>query len=771
MTDESQTQTYHLRVLFSNYEKSYLGEHLVVYLRKIQRHLPHSEISQDNTSLNTNHSLIQFESSAESTINAYEIFTLQVNLCHAFNPSELFFTAKFLNVDQFSQSYALTNSQQIIDPDQSTMLSLNTPTGKLQVASHYPVHQQKMKIINSLTLNIHLEQLQYSMAPYNIWQQVETSGGHLYFPSQPGILHSFPPLQNETINIFPHLPRNVGFHRPIYQDDIQQQKVQHHRPFTRFSPSQNNFGNRQFQHHPDPLSEVQTFPPVHRPPPPSRSSQFQHPDPISEYQTHSPMRGPPPTTRTQFQQLDPLSDFQTFSHTNRPPPTTIQTGVAFPDPNLPPFPSDGLPPANNQPPSNAAVGASNHQSLGATSISPEKTMLSQQYRNNQLENIINIQQGQRARELGTKPRRDQIPRSNLPSNNPTLRPTVPDPNLNSLQQRLHTPAQDFATRSPFYRGQTPHQGQPPQPRRQNLHQTSLQPSLVTNSNLPPDLSRFNLNPVSPTGQPPPPVQSDQHPQSPHPSNQHAGVESVQSNPELIVSPQSGQSLGIYNLNNDFLDWSFEQEEEEISLEINKPDQSVARSNLTVSDNVHREATSLPSLLVPDDPPDMIQDRTGLNRRKQKSKHIDVLTYGATTPPTPPTNNVTVSAHSSSKNQLDLLSTSLKNFPRTNLFSEFSFLDPTNPDQMFYSLPPYLDPYVQSLLSRMNDHLPPSLLAVQLQPFLTLDPASEKYISINRNLNLIILQKLDFLLSKEKQPTIIAKASSLLNSLKKRSSSK
>ena len=207
MTDESQTQTYHLRVLFSNYEKSYLGEHLVVYLRKIQRHLPHSEISQDNTSLNTNHSLIQFESSAESSINAYEIFTLQVNLCHAFNPSELFFMAKFLNVDQFSQSYALTNSQQIIDPDQSTMLSLNTPTGKLQVASHYPVHQQKMKIINSLTLNIHLEQLQYSMAPYNIWQQVETSGGHLYFPSQPGILHSFPPPPKRNHQHFSPSPK------------------------------------------------------------------------------------------------------------------------------------------------------------------------------------------------------------------------------------------------------------------------------------------------------------------------------------------------------------------------------------------------------------------------------------------------------------------------------------------------------------------------------------------------------------------------------------
>jgi hypothetical protein len=155
MTDE--VQTYHLRALFSNYEKSFLMEHLVLYLRKIQRHLPQSEISQTQTFLNSNHSLIQFESSAESFVNAYEIFNLQVNLCHSFSPSELFFTAKLLNIEQFPHPYALTNSQQTADPNHATMLSLNTPTGTLPVISHYPKHQQKTIVIYSLTLNLHLE--------------------------------------------------------------------------------------------------------------------------------------------------------------------------------------------------------------------------------------------------------------------------------------------------------------------------------------------------------------------------------------------------------------------------------------------------------------------------------------------------------------------------------------------------------------------------------------------------------------------------------------
>ena len=111
MTDD--VQTYHLKTLFSNYEKSYLMEHLVLYLKKIQRHLPQtSTISQAQTFLNSDHSLIQFESSPESCVNAYELFPLEVKLWHAFSPSELFFTAKLSNSEQFPNSYNLLHAQQ-----------------------------------------------------------------------------------------------------------------------------------------------------------------------------------------------------------------------------------------------------------------------------------------------------------------------------------------------------------------------------------------------------------------------------------------------------------------------------------------------------------------------------------------------------------------------------------------------------------------------------------------------------------------------------------
>jgi hypothetical protein len=91
MTDNS--QTYHLKTLFSNYEKSFLMENLSQYIQIIKRNLPHSTFPTTPPFMNTDHVLLQFESTQASHITAYELFPLQVMLWHTFSPSELFFTA------------------------------------------------------------------------------------------------------------------------------------------------------------------------------------------------------------------------------------------------------------------------------------------------------------------------------------------------------------------------------------------------------------------------------------------------------------------------------------------------------------------------------------------------------------------------------------------------------------------------------------------------------------------------------------------------------
>ena len=107
------TQTYHLKTLFSNYEKSYLMEHLIQYQQKVKRHLPQTQtLPQPQNFLNSDHVLLQFESTPESSVSAYKLFPLQVMLWHTFTPSELFFTAKLTNSELFPNSYNLLHSQQ-----------------------------------------------------------------------------------------------------------------------------------------------------------------------------------------------------------------------------------------------------------------------------------------------------------------------------------------------------------------------------------------------------------------------------------------------------------------------------------------------------------------------------------------------------------------------------------------------------------------------------------------------------------------------------------
>jgi hypothetical protein len=86
MTDQNTVQTYHLKLSFSQYEKSYLMEHLTQYQKKIQRHLPKQTFTQDPPFMTSDHRLLQFESTQTSLIPAYDSFLLDLpTLFHSKN--------------------------------------------------------------------------------------------------------------------------------------------------------------------------------------------------------------------------------------------------------------------------------------------------------------------------------------------------------------------------------------------------------------------------------------------------------------------------------------------------------------------------------------------------------------------------------------------------------------------------------------------------------------------------------------------------------------
>ena len=72
---EMETTSFHLRVEFSNYEKAYLTEHLQSYLGKVKRYDPSANVKTPN--MTSHHNLLQFESTQETLIPAFQLFQLK----------------------------------------------------------------------------------------------------------------------------------------------------------------------------------------------------------------------------------------------------------------------------------------------------------------------------------------------------------------------------------------------------------------------------------------------------------------------------------------------------------------------------------------------------------------------------------------------------------------------------------------------------------------------------------------------------------------------
>ena len=99
----------------------------------------------------------------------------------------------------------------------------------------------------------------------------------------------------------------------------------------------------------------------------------------------------------------------------------------------------------------------------------------------------------------------------------------------------------------------------------------------------------------------------------------------------------------------------------------------------------------------------------------------------------------------SRLELDNLNIMLQNhsFDATNNnFSNHQIPDPHDLSKTNYSLPDYLNPYVLTLLGKINDHKPPDNLARTLAPFISFDITTNQYIAHSNGLNVQILQKLD-----------------------------
>lgn len=256
------TATYHLRATFFTYDSHFLMTHLNSYIKTIMRNKPDLE-HLDLPSMQINHTLLQFQSLPETKISAFQLFPLEIQLIHAFQPSQLYFQAALANqTTLFPGSITLQHPLQEIGS--KTLLALNTQTGTLPVPSHYDSHQKESIQIFNLNLSLCLESLQFAEAPFLHWKAVEQFNGNLHFPNTMSILAALPAVQNflpPNILFPPHQPKNLRWSTRPVENNFDHHLPRNYRPL----PSNLQHHAPEFDHTPQVVSSRPTPPSSHIP--------------------------------------------------------------------------------------------------------------------------------------------------------------------------------------------------------------------------------------------------------------------------------------------------------------------------------------------------------------------------------------------------------------------------------------------------------------------------------------------------------------------------
>ena len=94
---------------------------------------------------------------------------------------------------------------------------------------------------------------------------------------------------------------------------------------------------------------------------------------------------------------------------------------------------------------------------------------------------------------------------------------------------------------------------------------------------------------------------------------------------------------------------------------------------------------------------------------------------------------------------------LDKFPTNNSFAECRHFTSDDPPRPMYTLSSNHQTFLNGLLHQLNDHMPPSNLALMLAPFISYDINLGRYRATDSLLTLDIIQKLDHLINSSNGP--------------------
>ena len=128
-------ETFQIAVTLSTLEQNYITAFVQHHLKRVQRF--HPNLTLQCPDLKSFHKLIQINSSKKTKIDFYQIFSLQVDLLHYFNPSFLALSIKLVQAPIFDKDFITLTPPTQPGSLQATLLEFETDTGILPVKNTF----------------------------------------------------------------------------------------------------------------------------------------------------------------------------------------------------------------------------------------------------------------------------------------------------------------------------------------------------------------------------------------------------------------------------------------------------------------------------------------------------------------------------------------------------------------------------------------------------------------------------------------------------------
>jgi hypothetical protein len=194
-------ESFQIAVQLSTLEQNYIKAFVQHHLKRVQRFYPNLTLLCPD--LKSFHKLLQINSSKKTKIDFYQIFSLQVDLLHFFDPSYLALSIKLVQAPIFDKDFIILTPLTQPVTLLATMLEFDTDTGILPVKNTFEGQTfGGPKTLKTLFLQCHPEILNYAAAPFQSWKQLSANKGKIVFEED--TLQTMLSLPHPTFNRLPH---------------------------------------------------------------------------------------------------------------------------------------------------------------------------------------------------------------------------------------------------------------------------------------------------------------------------------------------------------------------------------------------------------------------------------------------------------------------------------------------------------------------------------------------------------------------------------------